>query len=152
MVFDPVNTLYKGEENMVKTILAFAALAVSFAVHAAAFRIEAENLIQTGKWQIGQHAHNYSNGKMVIGLKRSGELSGNYKLSKAGKYQVWVRTMTQGQKWRKGTLSINGKELGSFGDEPLKEGQKSGSWHWIKLKEIELPAGKTGIRITTPMG
>ena len=137
---------------MVKTILAFAALAVSFAVHAAAFRIEAENLIQTGKWQIGQHAHNYSNGKMVIGLKRSGELSGNYKLSKAGKYQVWVRTMTQGQKWRKGTLSINGKELGSFGDEPLKEGQKSGSWHWIKLKEIELPAGKTGIRITTPMG
>ena len=137
---------------MMKKIFAFTALAVCFAVHAAAFRIEAENLIPTGKWQIGQHARQYSNGKMIVGLERKGELKGSYKLAEAGKYQVWVRTMTQGQKWRKGNLSINGKELGSFGDEPFKPGEKSGAWHWIKLKEIELPAGKTEFKITTPMG
>ena len=137
---------------MIKKIFAFTALAVCFAVHAEAFRIEAENFVPKGKWQIGQHARQYSNGKMILGLERKGELSGSCKLAKAGKYQVWVRTMTQGQKWRKGVLSINGTELGTFGDEPFKEGQKSGSWHWIKLKEIELPAGKTEFKITTPMG
>ena len=41
---------------MMKKFLAFATLAVCFAIHAAAFRIEAEKLIPKGKWQIRQHA------------------------------------------------------------------------------------------------
>ena len=136
-----------------KSILMVGALTMCCAaVHADTFRIEAEQLDQQGKWQIGKHVRVYSDGKSVIAMESKAVLSGSYKLDKAGKYQVWVRTETRGQNWRKGLLSINGKELGSFGDEPLKEGQKSGSWHWIRLGEIELEAGKIELKITTPKG
>ena len=122
------------------------------AVHAGTFRIEGEDLtVRQGKTQIGQHARDYSNGKLVLPLSRKTVLSRSYKLDKAGKYQVWVRTFTMGGKWRNGELSINGQPLGIFGDEPLKEGEKK-HWHWVKLKEADLPAGKIEVSIFSKMG
>ena len=103
---------------MLKRYLSFAALAMALAIHAGTFRIEGEDLnVRQGKTQIGQHARDYSNGKMVLALSRKTVMSESYQLDKAGKYQVWVRTLTQGGKWRNGELSINGQALGSFGDE-----------------------------------
>lgn len=127
-------------------------LAMGLIAHAESYRAEAEDFTPQGKWQIGQHARYFSNAKCIVGMTKNGELTGSYNLAKAGKYQVWVRTETRGQKWRKGQLSINNKDLGSFGDEPLREGQKAGSWHWMRLKEIELEKGKIEFRITTPKG
>ena len=92
---------------MLKRYLSFAALAMTLAVHAGTFRIEGEDLTASqGKIQIGKHARDYSNGKMVLALSRKTVMSGSYKLDKTGKYQVWVRTLTPGGKWRNGELSI----------------------------------------------
>ena len=69
------------------------------------------------------------------------------------KYYVWVRTLTYGEKWRTGELSINGKAVGVFGDEPLREGMKKGSWHWVRLANaVELPEGKITFSVKTPKG
>ncbi len=135
----------------IRTIISVLALLVG-AVHAGTFRIEGEDLTASqGKIQIGNHAYDYSGGKMILATARSTVLTGSYKLDKAGKYQVWVRTLTQGGKWRNGELSINGQALGIFGDEPLKEGEKT-HWHWIRLKDAELPAGKIGLSVFSKMG
>ncbi|MBR4662971.1 MAG: hypothetical protein IKO93_03765, partial [Lentisphaeria bacterium] len=135
----------------IQTIISVLALLVG-AVHAGTFRIEGEDLaVKQGKTQIGKHARDYSNGKMVLALSRKTVLSGTYKLDKAGKYQIWVRTLTQGGKWRNGELSINGQALGSFGDEPLKAGEKA-HWHWIRLKDVDLPAGKIELSVFSKMG
>ncbi len=135
-----------------KKILGFAVLALACTIYAGTFRIEGEELtVQQGKVQIGQHAHSFSNGKVALTVAKETILIGSYNLDKAGKYHVWVRTFTQGGKWRNGELSINGQALGVFGDEPLKEGEKA-HWQWIKLNSVELPAGKVEFKVFSKMG
>ena len=135
-----------------KKVLSLALLALVGTIHAEAFRIEGEDLVvQQGNVQIGKHAYDFSKGKMVLPAEKGTVLAGSYMLDKAGKYHVWIRTFTQGGKWRSGELSINGQSLGKFGDEPLKEGEKA-HWHWIKLKETDLPAGKIELGISSKMG
>lgn len=119
---------------------------------AEAWRAEAEDFKVPEGWQIGV-GKELSGGKSVAALKKDGILTGDYRLSKAGTYSVWVRTLTFGEKWRTGDLTINGKKAGSFGDEPLKEGMKKGTWHWVRLASpVELPAGKISVQVTTPRG
>ena len=137
---------------MMKKMLIPIALTAACVLHAETFRIEGEDLAVTqGKVQIGKHALAFSGGKSVTVTAKETTLEGACKLEKAGKYQVWIRTFTQGGKWRNGELSINGQSLGKFGDEPLKEGEKA-HWGWIKLKEAELPAGKIEFKIFSKMG
>ena len=137
---------------MLKRVLSLAALVACSIVYAETFRIEAENFaIRQGKAQIGKHAYAYSNGQMALTTAKETVLGGIYRLDQAGKYQVWIRTFTQGEKWRNGELSINGQALGIFGDEALKEGGKD-HWHWVKLTPIDLPAGKCEFKILSPKG
>lgn len=123
--------------------------AVSFAD---AWRVEAEDFKASDGWQQGV-GKDLGGGKVMVAVKRDAALSGDYRLDKAGKYHVWVRTVTYGEKWRTGELSINGKSVGMFGDEPLKEGMAKPSWHWVKLANAaELPAGKIFFSVKTPKG
>ena len=123
--------------------------AVSFAD---AWRVEPENFKASDGWQQGV-GKDLGGGKVMVAVKRNVTLDGDYKLDKAGKYHVWVRTATYGEKWRTGELSINGKSVGVFGDEPLKAGMAKPSWHWVKLANAaELPAGKISFNVKTPKG
>ena len=135
-----------------KKVMSLALLALAGIIRAEVFRVEGEELkVRQGKVQIGKHAYDFSKGKMVLPTEKDTVLAGSYNLDKAGKYQVWIRTFTQGGKWRSGELSINGQSLGKFGDESLKEGEKA-HWHWVKLKETDLPAGKIELGITSKKG
>ena len=137
---------------MMKKMLIPVVLTAVCALHAETFRIEGEDLaVPQGKTKLGKHAAAFSGGKSITAAAKGTVLEGAYKLEKAGKYQVWVRTFTMGGKWRNGELSANGQALGKFGDEPLEEGEKA-HWHWVRLKETELPAGKLELKIVSKMG
>ena len=133
-----------------KRILMFSLILLGSVSFADTWRAEAEDFKNSEGWQQGVgKAH--SGGKVMVAVKQGGPLAGDYKLAKAGKYYVWARTMTFGEKWRIGELSINGKIAGVFGDEPLKDGMKKGSWHWVRLANaVELPAGKITFSVKTP--
>ena len=135
-----------------KLMLTGSLLLLACVSFADAWRAEAEDFKIPEGWQIGV-GKDLSGGKSVAALKKEGVLTGDYRLAKAGTYYVWVRTLTFGEKWRTGDLTVNGKKAGSFGDEVLKEGMKKGSWHWVRLASpVELPAGKISFQVTTPKG
>ena len=122
---------------------------VSFADN---FRLEGEKINITPKCKIGV-GREFSEGKYVILMEKKSSISGDFKLAKSGKYYVWARTMTYGEKWRTGELSINGQKIGTFGDAVLKDSMKKGSWYWARLeKPIELTAGKISVSVSSPLG
>jgi len=135
-----------------KKFMVLTVLALACSVYAETFRVEGENLaVQQGKVEIGKHATAYSNGKVALLRSGNTEVAGNYTLEKAGKYEVWVHTFSQGGNWRKGVLSINGKSLGSFGDAPSAEGNTP-HFYWAKLSPVEIPAGKVEFKVVSAKG
>ena len=135
-----------------KQMLVWSLLLLGSVSFADAWRAEAEDLKASEGWQQGV-GKELSGGKVMVAVRKGGTLAGDYKLARAGKYYVWVRTLTYGEKWRTGELSINGKAVGVFGDEPLREGMKKGSWHWVRLANaVELPEGKITFSVKTPKG
>lgn len=135
-----------------KQMLAWSLLLLGSVSFADAWRAEAEDFKASDGWQQGV-GKDLSGGKCMVALRKNGTLTADCKLAKAGKYYVWVRTLTYGEKWRTGELSINGKNAGVFGDEPLKEGMKKGTWHWVRLANaVELPEGKITFGVKTPKG
>ena len=116
------------------------------------WRLEAEDFATEGKWTVGNHVYDYSNGKVLVATAQNSTIKGKYEVPKAGKYHVWVRTNTLGGNWRKGLLTVNGKDAGIFGDDPLKEGQKAGSWYWQKLGVHDLPAAEIEFKVKAIKG
>ena len=135
-----------------KNLLICSLLVLGCAVFADTWRMEAEDFITEGKWVKGKHSINYSGEYVMVSTAAKSTLSGKYEIPKAGKYTVWVRTMTMGGNWRKGNISVNGKMSGEFGDAPLKDGMKSGDWYWVNLGVFELPAAEVDFKVISTKG
>lgn len=135
-----------------KNLLICGLLALGCTVFAATFRMEAEDFDQEGKWIKGKHSILHSNEYVIVADNKNSVVKGKYEIPAAGKYYVFVRTMTMGTNWRKGTLFVNGKQLGMFGDCKITEGIKKGAWYWEKLGPVDLPKAEVEFKVTTPKG
>ena len=101
----------------------FAALAGATFVSAEEVYIDARALPEKKGW--------VQEGEFMRSLAAGTSLSGTFTASKAGVMHLNVYTMTHGGNTRKAAIIINGKNCGSFGDEPLAEGKKAG-FYWVK--------------------
>ncbi len=119
-----------------------AALGV-FTLSAAEIAFEAEQISDRGAWNV-QKGDTFG-GAFLIGSKIGAQASGTFSSPKERKMELWVRAMTHGGNFRKIQISINGKNVGTFGDAKLKPGEKPG-WRWEKASErVDVKKGANSI-------
>ena len=108
-------------------------VAIAFAVVAGAgateMLIKSAAISEKGEWTIGINKSAVG-GKIIYSKKKGPEntASGTYNMPEAGKYYIWVQTLTYGEKWRKTDVKFNGKSVGKFGDEGAK--RPNPAWTW----------------------
>ncbi len=114
---------------------------------AAEFRIEAESIGERASWGQGVGTDLIGN-KMIWSNNKKGPENtavGVYNCPESGRYYVWVRTLTFGEKYRKSEVKLNGKTIGKFGDEGPKCPQKM---IWKRtLGATQLPAGELKLEL-----
>ncbi len=124
-----------------------------FSLTAAEYRIEAENFPVKNRWRAGgdQQA---SGGKILFSAeKKDNPARAEYNLPEGGRYYVWVRTMSYGERYRHSELRIDGKVIGQFGDEPLEKGMKKPSFLWKRAADpLELSKGKLEVELIPNSG
>lgn len=126
--------------------IVFLTALLSLGLIASEYRIEAEWMPNQGQWVTGKNEL-ASEGRMAFSSIRSLDnvLAGEYSFPK-GKYYVWVRSLSFGQRFRVSTMLINGSRMGDFGDAPLPKEQKTSVFLWNRAEmPIDLPDGKTKI-------
>ena len=121
-----------------------AALGV-FTLSAAEIALEAEQISDRGAWKV-QNGDTFG-GAFLIGSKIGAQASGRFSSPKEQKLFLWVRSMTHGGNFRKIQISINGENVGTFGDAKLKSGEKPG-WRWEKASDmVDVKKGENSILI-----
>ncbi|GEM_PF-1484710 len=133
-----------------KKILSMVAAATALSIFGGNFRVEAEQLKQIGEWS-SESGKELSGGRALLSVQNGLKLSDEIIVPCAGKYYVWVRTKSFGEGWRNVEVSVNGKKVGIFGDEPLN-GKARGSLLWKRSSApVELD-GTAKIDIKAPRG
>ena len=112
-----------------KKLLVVAAFAIVAVAGATEMLIKAAAISEKGEWTIGINKSAVG-GKIIYSKKKGAEniASGTYNMPEAGKYYIWVQTLTYGEKWRKTDVKFNGKSIGKFGDEGAK--RTTPEWTW----------------------
>ena len=127
--------------------LLFAIIATSaIAASAVDFRIEAESIGDKGSWRIGVGSANIADKQLSADHKaaENAPAVGVYNCPEDGRYYVWVRTFTVGEKYRKTEVKLNGKVIGKFGDEGSKRSTPEMTWKRT-LGATQLAAGELKI-------
>jgi len=111
-----------------KTVLLMFCLVTVFSAVASEYRIKAKDFQKPGRWQLifGKKA-------LFSAVKGDDNVAiGEWSIPD-GTYHIWVRTFSYGGGWRKAMLYINGKKIGTVGDEKLPKGVKGPAWKWTKI-------------------
>ena len=113
---------------MKKLFLAVAALG-TLTLGALEFRIEPESFGNLNGWKSANDGGS-SGGKLLFSEAKGADkiASATFSCPEAGKYYVWVKTLTFGENWRKVQIRVNGKSIGKFGDEGQKLDKPKWSW------------------------
>ena len=115
---------------------------------AAEFRIEAESIGERASWGQGVGTDPIGNKLIWSNNKKGPENTavGVYNCPEAGRYYVWVRTLTFGEKYRKTEVKLNGKTVGKFGDEGSKRNPAVLTWKRT-LGATQLPVGELKLEL-----
>ncbi len=133
---------------MKKMLTMFAAAMLAAGAGATEFMVECEGFPTDTGFKV-DHMGASSKGAFLQLAKRGAAASAKTAIPEAGDYYVWVRDFSYGQNNRKGTVFLNGKKVGSFGDKKSPDG-KSGTWMWTRsMLKTHLEAGELEIKLVS---
>ncbi len=100
-----------------------ALLGATLLAGAVEFRIETEKFPELREWRYDRTDQAINRTSLWAGGNTRGEanaISADFVAPEPGKYFVWIRTLDFGEKYRRTQVRIDGKNIGTFGDEGEK--------------------------------
>ncbi len=135
----------KGKK-MKKIFTLAAVIAGVFVAGAMEFKVECEKFTVDANSK-SQGMGSASEGALLFFAKGGATATAKIDIPETQRYYVWVRDYSMNGKTRRGTLSINNRKVGTFGDAVTPTG-KGGVWMWNKAPfPVKLEAGEATFKI-----
>ena len=132
---------------MKKLLVLAAVVAGIFTAGAMEFKIECEKFTTKSEGVGNGGIGSSSNADLLLfRAAKGGTATAKFDIPETQRYYVWVRDYSMNGKTRRGTISINNRKVGTFGDMPANDNHKQ--WCWTKAPfPVKLEAGEAEIKI-----